>query len=184
MKKALSVLLPAIILVGCSQATITNETKKVTLDSYYGVNYSFKYPSDLSLNTNTSMMSGFGASLSGLEAYQAKTNLTSASIQIASDDSAAMCDDNNNQNFGGKQGESGTEKIAGADFKKQFYQDAGAGQRADSIVYTAVRNKKCYKLALVMQYSVVDDKENKLQKFNQVKLEDVLQVVTKNFRFN
>lgn len=184
MKKAISIVLPAMILLGCSTATIMNGDKKVPLDSYYGVNYGFKYPSDLSLNTNTAMMAGFGSSISGVEIYQPKTNLNSANIQIASDDSAAMCDDGNNQAFGTKQGNASTVQIGGADFHKQFYQNSGAGSKEDEIVYTAVHNKKCYKMALVMQYSEITGKENKLQKFDQVKLENVFQVVVDNFRFN
>ncbi|MBI5753655.1 hypothetical protein HZA40_00740 [Candidatus Peregrinibacteria bacterium] len=184
MKKALPILLTAMILVGCSSPTVMNGDKKVPLESYNGANFSFKYPGDLTLTSNTNMVAGFGASLSGVEGYQPATNLSSASIQIASDDSAAMCEDVNIQAFGGKQGNPSTVSIAGTDFKKQFYQDAGAGQREDSIVYTAVNNKKCYKMALVMQYSVVENSDGKLKKFDQLKLEKVFQVVADSFIFN
>lgn len=154
--------------------------KPNNVSTYSNSEFSFQYPDGLVVKENVDLAAGKGLQVNGLEAYTPNTNLNSADIEITSGD-AASCKDANL--FGSSLAAGVSTVVNGITFQLDTYQDAGAGHRADSTVYSVIHNSKCYRIALVTQYSVLENYEKPPKAFDKVKLQAVLEALVKSFEF-
>lgn len=191
MKKILIALSSLVLLVGCNN-NVPADAQSVQLPqppadeqqapapTYSNSEFSFEYPKDLTVEENVDLVAGKGVRVNGLGAYGENTNLNSADIEITSGDLASCKDDNL---FGVSLAAGVSTVVNGTTFKLDTYQDAGAGHRADSKVYSVVHNDKCYRIALVTQYTVLENYENPPKTFDKVKLEKVEADLVASFKF-
>lgn len=197
MRKYLLIVLSALLLTACSgqspsqpnenspqtpvqtPAPAQTESKYAT---YVGSDYTFQYPKELSLKSDATLTAGKGVEIGGLENYEANTNLKAADIQIVKGDQST-CD--KNDFFGELQSTITAKIVNGISFNGGSYEDAGAGQRADATVYSTVHNGKCYKVALISQYSNLDnyDPSSKPKAFDAQKLQNILDEMMSSFQF-
>lgn len=165
-----------------SPVSAGQEAKASTfVNTYSSKDFSFEYPKDLTVKTDVTLAAGKGLQLNGLEKYSPKTNLTAADIEITSGGTVASCE--GNTFFGPSLAYSVSKTFNGAEFQFDTYQDAGAGQRQDSTVYSTVHNNKCYMIALVTQYSVLENYETPPPAFDKQKIEAVLTDLMNSFKF-